>query len=108
MINKMMNNTTEEVMLQVALEEVKVDNIQDMVFTSFDGFQTVSILVEDQAGNRVDYLMRATKSFEIHGINQLLKSLDLGITIEFVTFAQYELMIDYCMHLVNAKRKATA
>lgn len=109
MIKKLINNEDAgQVMLDEVLNMVKVDNIQDMLFISDDGIQTVSIMVEDAEGNRIDYLMRATKGYEIHGINELLRSFDLGITIEFVSFDQYEHLIDYCMNLIKTKREVTA
>jgi hypothetical protein len=52
--------------------------------------------------------MRATKGYEIHGINQVLNSLNLGMTVEFINYDLYELMIDSCMKMIERKRKATA
>jgi hypothetical protein len=109
MIKKIMNNEDAgTVMLSEVLEAVTVDSVMDMLLMADDGFPTVSILVEDEEGNRVDYLMRATKGYEIHGINQVMNSLNLGITVEFINYDQYELMIDSCMKMIERKRKATA
>ncbi len=108
MIKKIMNKEDAGSVMLHELEAIKVDSVIDMLFMSDDGYQTVSILVEDDQENKVNYLMRATKGYEIHTINQVLKSLNLGITVEFVNYDQYELMIDYCMSLIKAKRKATA
>lgn len=109
MIKKIMNN---EVVGSITLEEVltnvKVENIIDMLLMPDEGIQTVSILIKDDQENKVNYLMQATKGFEIHGINTMLRSLNLGITIEYIDFNQYELMIDYCMNLIRTKKKAIA
>lgn len=109
MIKKIMNNEDAgTVMLSEVLEAVTVDSVIDMLLMSDDGYQTVSILVEDDQENMVNYLMRATKGYEIHGINQVLNSLNLGITVEFINYDVYELMIDSCMKMIERKRKATA
>lgn len=109
MIKKIINNEDAgTVMLSEVLEAVTVENIVDMLFMSDDGYQTVSILVEDDQENMVNYLMRATKGYEIHGTNQVLRSLNIGIIVEFINFNQYKLMINRCMGLIKRKRKATA
>lgn len=109
MIKKIINNEDAgTVMLSEVLEAVTVGNVIDMLFMSDDGYQTVSILVEDDQENIVNYLMRATKGYEIYGINQVLNSLNLGITVGFINFNQYKLMIDNCMRFIERKRKATA
>lgn len=104
----MNNEDAITVMMNEVLEAVTVDSVMDMLLMADDGFPTVSILVEDEEGNRIDYLMRATKGYEIHGINQVMNSLNLGITVEFINYDQYELMIDSCMKMIERKRKATA
>lgn len=109
MVKKIINNEDARiVMLDEVLKSVTVDSVIDMLFMSYDGFQTVSILVEDDQKNKVNYLMRVTTSEEIVEVNQLLRSFNLGITVEFINFAQYDLFIDYCMSLINEKRKAAA
>lgn len=104
----MNNEDAGTVMLSEVLEAVTVDSVIDMLFMSNDGYQTVSILIEDEQGNMVNYLMRATKGYEIHGINEVLNSLNLGIKVEFINYDVYELMIDNCMKMIEIKRKATA
>lgn len=109
MIKKIMNNEDAiTVMMNEVLEAVTVDSVMDMLLMADDGFPTVSILVEDEEGNRIDYLMRATKGYEIYGINQVMNSLNLGMTVDFINYNQYGLMIDSCMKMIERKRKATA
>ncbi|EOR25317.1 hypothetical protein A500_10585 [Clostridium sartagoforme AAU1] len=109
MIRKFINNEDAgTVMLSEVMEAVTVDSVIDMLLMSDDGIPTVSILVEDDQENMVNYLMKVTTAEEIVAVNQVLRSFDLGITVEFVNFAQYDLFIDYCMHLIKTKRKATA
>jgi hypothetical protein len=110
MIKKFINNEEVEkwTVSVKEMEGIKVENVLDMLLMSDDGVQAVSILVEDDQKNKVNYLMRATQGYEISNINQLIRSFDLGITVEFVDFIQYDLFIDYCMNLIRAKRKATA
>ena len=109
MIKKFVNNEDSGIVkLDEVLKNVKIENILDMLFMSDEGYQTISILIEDDQGNKVNYLMRATTAEEIVAINQVIRSFDLGITVEFVNFAQYDLFIDYCMNLIKAKREVTA
>ena len=109
MIKKFVNNEyAGKVKLDEVLRNVKVENMLDMLFMSDEGYQTVSILIEDQQGNKVNYLMRATTAEEIVAINQVIRSFKLGITVEFVNYRQYDLFIDYCMNLIKAKREVTA
>ena len=82
--------------------------MQDISLIPYEYDPYVSIFVKDEKGNRIDYLMRATTAEEIVAINQVIRSFDLGITVEFVNFAQYDLFIDYCMNLIKAKREVTA
>lgn len=104
----MMNNEdARTVMLDEVLEAVTVDSVIDMLLMSDDGIPTVSILVEDDQENMVNYLMRATKGYEIHGINQVVNSLNLGITLEFINYDVYDVMIDSCMRMIEKKRKVT-
>ena len=109
MIKKFVNNEyAGKVKLDEVLRNVKVENMLDMLFMSDEGYQTVSILIEDQQGNKVNYLMRATTAEEIIAINQVIRSFKLGITVEFVNYRQYDLFIDYCMNLIKVKREVTA
>ncbi|KAB3527122.1 hypothetical protein [Alkaliphilus serpentinus] len=109
MIKKIINNEDAGLaMLEEVMQAVTIDSVIDMLFMPYNGFPTVSILIKDYQGNKVNYLMRATTGEEIFEVNQLLRSFDLGIMVEFKNFTQYDLFIDYCMNLIKANRKATA
>lgn len=109
MIKKFVNSEDAgTAMFDEVLNVVKVDNIQNISLIPYEDDPYVSIYIEDEEGNRIDYLMRAIKAEEIVRINKLLTSFDLGITVEFINYNQYDLFIDYCMNLIKAKREVTA
>lgn len=109
MIKKIVNNEDAgTVKIDEVLKMVNIENILDMLLMSDDGYQTVSVLIEDDKENKINYLMKVITAEEIVAVNKLLRSFDLGITIEFVNYAQYDLFIDYCMNLIKVKREVTA
>lgn len=52
-----------------------------------------------------DYLFPLTDGRELHMCNQMLRSLDLGIDVEFQTFMQYFLLIEQCNSLLHQRGK---
>jgi hypothetical protein len=78
--------------------EVKVDKME--LTTSKAGDPMVSIWFKvvstgEHKGSLIFYNQVITQAFCIHKVNELLRSMDCGIDIEFVTYKQYaQLLMD--------------
>lgn len=62
------------------------------------------IVTEEVEGELQFYRLPATKTDEIIAINTLLRSFDLGITIEFMNYRQYTSLLETVMHLLNINK----
>lgn len=67
----------------------------------------VSVWV-DNDGDLQFYNFPAIKGYQIHTINEFLRSLNLDNKIEFKTYVQYGQLLTDCMNLLDEKNKATA
>lgn len=71
--------------------EVKIDKLELTASKAGDPMVSVwfKILTGDFKGSRIFMNQVITRGFQIHIVNEFLRSLDSGINIEFVTYRQY-------------------
>ena len=71
--------------------EVKIEKLELVASKAGDPMVTVwfKVLTGDYKGSHIFMNQVVTKGFQIHIVNELLRSMDTGIDIEFVTYRQY-------------------
>lgn len=77
--------------------EVKIDKLELIASRAGDPMVTVwfKVLTGEYKGSRIFMNQVITQGFQIHIVNEFLRSLDTGIDIEFVTYKQYgDLLMD--------------
>ncbi|WFD09963.1 hypothetical protein [Tepidibacter hydrothermalis] len=110
MIMKIDNGTMKEltaIEIKEVFEAINSNNLLHLELVP-DGKGQPMVLVAFENNNEIQcYNFPATKGYEIHIINELLRSLDLDIKIEFQTYDQYSQLLNHCMDLVNTKKRVT-
>ena len=91
------NNTKEFVEVPHGVYEVKIDSMQ--LKESKSGSPMVSIwfkIVEGEFKNQMIFMNQIVmQGFQVHIVNEFLRSLDTGLEIEFDNYIQYnELLLD--------------
>jgi hypothetical protein len=71
--------------------EVAVDKLELVASKAGDPMVSIwfKILAGDFKGSRIFMNQVITQGFQIHIVNELLRSMDTGVEIEFVTYKQY-------------------
>lgn len=71
--------------------EVKIDKLELTASKASDPMVTVwfKVLTGEYKGSRIFMNQVITQGFQIHIVNEFLRSLDTDINIEFVTYRQY-------------------
>ena len=71
--------------------EVKIDKMELVASKAGDPMVSVwfKVLTGEFKGNRIFMNQVVTQGFQIHIVNEFLRSLDTGVDIEFVTYKQY-------------------
>jgi len=71
--------------------EVAVDKLELIASSKGDPMVSIwfKILAGDFKGSRIFMNQVITQGFQIHIVNELLRSMDTGVEIEFVTYKQY-------------------
>lgn len=104
---KKMDNTIKELKMIQTINPMKV--VRMALVPDKKGQQVVSIWeeVRDEADLR-KFEFKITKGYEIHAINELLRSMDTGLDVEFQTYKQYGELLNQVMNLLDQMNKATA
>lgn len=71
--------------------EVAIDKMELLASSKGDPMVTVwfKVLTGEYKGSRIFMNQVITQGFQIHVVNELLRSMDTGVDIEFVTYKQY-------------------
>lgn len=71
--------------------EVAVDKLELVASKAGDPMVSIwfKVLAGDFKGSRIFMNQVITQGFQIHIVNELLRSMDTGVEIEFVTYKQY-------------------
>lgn len=71
--------------------EVAIDKLELIASSKGDPMVSIwfKILAGDFKGSRIFMNQVITQGFQIHIVNELLRSMDTGVEIEFVTYKQY-------------------
>lgn len=71
--------------------EVAIDKMELVASSKGDPMVTVwfKVLTGEYKGSRIFMNQVITQGFQIHIVNELLRSMDTGVDIEFVTYKQY-------------------
>lgn len=71
--------------------EVAIDKMELIASSKGDPMVTVwfKVLTGEYKGSRIFMNQVITQGFQIHIVNELLRSMDTGVDIEFVTYKQY-------------------
>ncbi len=71
--------------------EVAIDKMELLASSKGDPMVTVwfKVLTGEYKGSRIFMNQVITQGFQIHIVNELLRSMDTGVDIEFVTYKQY-------------------
>jgi len=103
MIRTVENGKAKEMKLDEVIAAVNPKNIVKMeLVADKNGDSMVSVWV-NKDGELQFYNFSACKGYQIHSINEFLRSLDLDldIDIEFQTYEQYAMLLDQCMDLLT-------
>ena len=71
--------------------EVAIDKMELIASSKGDPMVTIwfKVLTGEYKGSRIFMNQVITQGFQIHIVNELLRSMDTGVDIEFVTYKQY-------------------
>lgn len=71
--------------------EVAIDKMELIASSKGDPMVTIwfKVLTGEYKGSRIFMNQVITQGFQIHIVNELLRSMDTGVYIEFVTYKQY-------------------
>lgn len=91
--------------LDEVIAAINSKNIAKMVLRpDKKGDPIVSVMVGNDSNDNLQfYDFPAIKGYQIHVINEFLRSLNLGNKIEFQTYDQYSQLLTECMDLLKEK-----
>lgn len=108
MIRTFENERVREMTLDEVIAAVDPNNIVKMELVPDKKHDPMVSVGVDNDGSLQFYNFPAIKGYQIHSINEFLKSLNLDVEIQFKTYVEYGALLNQCMNLIKAKRKATA
>lgn len=93
--------------LNEVITAINIKNIKNMeLLSNKKGEPIVVVMVDnDNNGDLQFYNFPAIKGYQIHTINEFLRSLNLDNKIEFQNFKQYRQLLTECMELLKQSRK---
>lgn len=85
--------------------EVGVDKLELTASKAGDPMVSIwfKVLTGDYKGNRIFYNQVITQGFQIHLANELLRSMDTGVDVEFKTYNQYGNLLMDVMEAIDGK-----
>lgn len=85
--------------------EVSIDKMELTASKAGDPMVSIwfKVLTGDFKGSRIFYNQVVTQGFQIHLVDEFLRSLDTGLDIAFVTYKQYGNLIMDVMEAVDGK-----